>query len=315
MSQRPPDASPRLMARPVWPLAAAAVLVVCCALVLQVVRDRRYPLAATHAPQLYVRSAAAVGRAVLSFDALAADVYWIRAIQYYGGTRLSETADKTYPLLYPLLEMTTSLDPHFALAYRFGAIFLAEAPPDGPGRPDLSLALLQKGLAASPGRWQYAMDTGFVHYWWLQDYKTAADWFERAAGMPGGSWWLKSLAAVTLAEGGDRRSSRQMWQQILATADHDWLRDNARLKLAQLDASDLLDGLSSVVLRYRLATGRPAESWAPLVSGGWLRGIPRDPAGIPYVLDPAAPGGVALARESPLWPLPPQFTKKASASQ
>lgn len=290
---------------------ATALVLVFGALALQAVRDRSYALASRDTASIYVRSVGAIGRAVLSFDALAADVYWMRTMQYYGGTRLSRTADKTYPLLHTLLDLTTSLDPQFSLAYRFGAIFLAEAPPDGPGRPDLSLALLRKGLAASPDRWQYAMDTGFVHYWWLQDYTTAAAWFERAANMPGGSWWLRSLAAVTLAEGGDRRSSRRMWQQILQSADHDWLRDNARLKLAQLDAADQMEELAGVLERWRLATGRVPDGWSVLAAGGWLRGVPLDPAGVPYRLDPAAPGGVALAPDSPLAPLPPQFTKKA----
>ncbi len=37
---------------------------------------------------LYMRSGTAVKRMALGFDALAADVYWIRAIQHYGGDRL-----------------------------------------------------------------------------------------------------------------------------------------------------------------------------------------------------------------------------------
>lgn len=305
------EAGSRTPQASVWAGVATALVLVFGALALQAVRDRSYALASPETASIYVRSAGAISRAVLSLDALAADVYWMRTMQYYGGTRLSRTADKTYPLLHTLLDLTTSLDPQFSLAYRFGAIFLAEAPPDGPGRPDLSLALLRKGLAASPDRWQYAMDTGFVYYWWLQDYTTAAAWFERAANMPGGSWWLRSLAAVTLAEGGDRRSSRRMWQQILESADHDWLRDNARLKLAQLDAADQMEELAGVLERWRLATGRAPDGWAVLVAGGWLRGVPLDPAGVPYRLDPAAPGGLALAPDSPLAPLPPQFTKKA----
>ena len=36
---------------------------------------------------LYVRSGEAAKRIALAFDALAADVYWIRAIQHYGGDR------------------------------------------------------------------------------------------------------------------------------------------------------------------------------------------------------------------------------------
>ena len=68
-----------------------------------------------------------------SFESLAADVYWIRAIQHYGGERLAQ-GPRNYDLLYPLLDLTTSLDPYFSIAYRFGAIFLSEQYPGGPGR-------------------------------------------------------------------------------------------------------------------------------------------------------------------------------------
>ena len=83
---------------------------------------------------LYVRSPEFLKRAALSYDALLADVYWIRAVQHYGGTKLTTGAQKQYDLLYPLLDLTTSLDPYFTIAYRFGAIFLAENQPGGAGR-------------------------------------------------------------------------------------------------------------------------------------------------------------------------------------
>ena len=129
--------------------AACACLVV--AIALQFTRDRAYPHndPATQA-LLYVRSPAVLDRMALGFDALAADVYWIRAIQHYGGDRLAQSSPRRYELLYPLLDITTSLDPYFNIAYRFGAIFLSEAPPGGPGRPDHAVALLRKG--ESPAR-------------------------------------------------------------------------------------------------------------------------------------------------------------------
>ena len=44
---------------------------------------------------LYVTSPAAAKHLSLSYRALAADLYWIRAIQYYGGVRLSDSALKS----------------------------------------------------------------------------------------------------------------------------------------------------------------------------------------------------------------------------
>ena len=292
------------------PLLTAAVLLWSGALSVQAVREARHPLPPVSSDILYFRGGAAVSRAALGFDAILADIYWIRAIQHFGGTRRAQEGDKTYRLLYPLLDLTTTLDPHFSIAYRFGALFLSETHPAGPGRPDLALSLLERGLAADPKRWQYAQDAGFVHYWYRQDYKSAAEWYERASRIEGAPWWLRSMAASTLAEGGDRRSSRQLWQQLYETTDDTWVRDNAQLKLAQLKALDDIDALAALVGRYAQARGVPPRSWNELVAARWLAGIPVDPSGTPYALKPEAPGGVALSEQSALHPLPPQFTKK-----
>ena len=53
-----------------------------------------------------------------------------------------------------MLDVATSLDPRFKIAYRFGAIFLAEAFPNGAGRSDLAVKLLEKGLREEPDKWQ-----------------------------------------------------------------------------------------------------------------------------------------------------------------
>ena len=176
---------------------------------LQAVHEQRGGVPAASTPDfVYVRSPEAIKRLALSYDSLLADVYWIRAVQHYGGTRLANDPNAKYELLYPLLDLTTSLDPYFNVAYLFGSLFLAGPPPGGPGRPDLAIALLEKGLRAQPDKWEFAESIGFVHYWWLQDYPAAAAWFRRGAEMPGGPFWLTSMAAVTLAEGGRRDDAR-----------------------------------------------------------------------------------------------------------
>ena len=183
-------------------------------------------------------------------------MYWIRAVQHYGGTRLSNDPNASYDLLYPLLDLTTSLDPRFNVAYLFGSLFLAEPPPGGPGRPDLAIALLEKGLRAQPEKWEFAQAIGFVHYWWRQDYPEAAAWFQRAAEIPGAPFWMASLAAVTLAEGGRRDSSRQLWQE-LARSEFEWFRNEAQRRLQQLDAMDQIDQLQAVADAFERQFGRP----------------------------------------------------------
>jgi hypothetical protein len=122
---------------------AGIVLALSTAVALQAARDAAYPRDDGAADQiLYVRSGPALDRMALEFDALASDVYWIRAIQHYGGQRLAPPGSRDYSMLAPLLDLTTSLDPYFTIAYRFGAIFLSEAAPGGPGQPDRAIALL-----------------------------------------------------------------------------------------------------------------------------------------------------------------------------
>jgi hypothetical protein len=242
-------------------------------------------------------------RAALSFDSLVADVYWIRTVQHYGRVKLSTDVDKKYDILYPLLDLTTTLDPRFDVAYRFGAVFLAERPPAGPGRPDQAIALLERGLRVQPGRGQLAQDLGFVHYWYLHDYVRAAEWFTRGSEIPGAPNWLAPLAAVTLAQGGSRDSSRQLWLHVLETADADWLRVQARFRLSQLDAMDQIAALEQAVTLYEQRTGSLPRSWAEMVRAGYLRDVPMDSARHPYELNPFW-GTVTLANASPLNPLP-----------
>ncbi len=268
---------------------------------LQTVRDRRYAATAAAQELLYVTSPAMVTRLALEYDALVADVYWVRAIQYFGGNRLAPSGDKTYALLYPLLDLTTSLDPHFSMAYRFGAFFLSERVPGGAGRPDLAVRLLEKAIAAHPRRWEYPYDIGFIYYR-EGDFRTAAEWFRRAAAVPEAADWLGPLAAVTLAEGGDTQSSRLLWRQLLES-EADWLRDIADYRLRQLDAIDQAAALERVTADYARRFGALPTSWEDLVRAGMLRGIPLDPAGQPYALDPGS-GDVSVSEQSPLWPLP-----------
>jgi hypothetical protein len=284
-------------------LVATAVLLA-VATGLQMERDRLYAEGAqADESVLYVQSPTVMRKAALSFDSVMADVYWIRALQHYGYYRLHQDAPERYRLLYPLLDLTTSLDPHFGVAYRFGAIFLSEPDPGGAGRPDLGVTLLEKGVAATPEKWQYYHDIGFIYYWHQHNPRKAAEWFKRGGDVPGSPWWLRTYAAVMLTKGGDRQASRAMWNNLLQTADNDWVRKSARLRLTQLDALDQIDALARARDEFTRRRRRLPESWEELSKAGLLRGVPLDPTGTPYTIN-FATGQINVAGDSTLYPLP-----------
>jgi hypothetical protein len=271
--------------------------------------DTRHALPSPTDRVLLLRSGRVADRLVLSFDALAADVYWIRTIQHYGSDRQSPRPSGQFELLYPLLDLTTELDPYFTAAYRFGAVFLASPPPDGPGRPDEAIALLQKGLTRSPSQWKYALDIGFIDYWYgvgipggEPDYAAAAGWFERAAKMPGAPAWIGPLAALTRAQGGDRAGARRLLQN-LEGSEEAWIRRAAGHGLEQLKALDEIDALQKLSDDYLAQRHARPSGWDDFVSGVNAGAAPADPAGVPYEFDPAT-SRVTLSRRSPLWPLP-----------
>ena len=279
---------------------AAIVLLAAGVVGMQMARDRRYPAADSPPDVLYVTSPDLLRRLALSFDAIVSDVYWMRTVQFYGGTRLSTAAEKNYDRLYPLLDLTTSLDPYFSIAYRFGAFFLSEDPPGGPGRTDLAIRLLDKGIAAHPDRWEYPHDVAFVYYR-ERDYAKAAEWFERAAGKPDAPAWLRPLAASVLTTRGDTRSARLVWRSLL-DSEVEFIRREAARRLQQLDAIDDIARLRQVVELYRSRVGAFPSTWQDMIRAGLLKGVPVDPQGVPYVLDPQT-AQVTLSTQSPLWPL------------
>jgi hypothetical protein len=268
----------------------------------QVALEGRLARPATMPGVHWVQSPGLMRRLAVGFNAIWADIYWIRAVQYYGDTRLSVDEKRNYDLLYPLLDITTSLDPRFNIAYRFGSILLSEGYPNGPGQADQGIALLRKGIREMPDKWQYYHDAGFIEYWWRRDSQAAADWFVEASKRPGAPNWLAPLAASVLAEGGEREASRELWRQLAETADHEWLRQAARRGLLQLDAEAHIEILDPLVQKFYDLNGRFPATWHEMTRAGILRRVPIDPTGWVYALDPVS-GAVDVARGSSLFPL------------
>jgi len=232
---------------------------------------------------LYLPSGLWLKRLSLGYDSLLACFYWTRAVQHYGRERLAGS-DK-FPILYPLLDIATTLDPELVIAYRFGAIFLAERPPLGPGRVEEAVRLLQKGMAGRPDYWRFWGDLGFIYYWNARDYAQAAATFLEGSKRPGAPSWMKVMAARVATEGGERRTSMFLWREIHDSTDDPSMRRHALGNLQFLRAEEDMEQLEKLAVRYAREQGKEPQSFQDLIAAGYLAGVPVDPLGYPYGLE------------------------------
>jgi tetratricopeptide (TPR) repeat protein len=264
--------------------AGTLLLVSLAASVLTVAQLNRLRPASSLQEVLYITSPKALKRMSLGYDGLMADIYWTRAVQYFGGHRA--TGINQYRLLGPLLEITTHLDPHLIVAYEFGANFLAPAPPNGAGEPERAIQLMQNGIRANPDAWKLYYNLGFIYYLEMHDYANAADAFARGSEIPGAHPFLKILAANMAQHAGEVQMARMLWTTTLETTADKEIQDNARKHLRALKVDEDITTLEKIAEQFHERTGHWPTSFAQLIAARLLPGVPVDPLGKPYKLIP-----------------------------
>jgi tetratricopeptide (TPR) repeat protein len=233
---------------------------------------------------LYISSPKLLQRLSLGYNGLLADIYWTRAVQYFGGKHHVDA--NQYALLAPLLRITTELDPHLIVAYDFGASFLAPKPSEGAGLPDEAVKLVQHGIQSNPDNWKLYYQLGFIYYMQLKNYRAATDAFDRGSRLPGAHPFMKVLAAQMAQHAGDSQMARALWQTTYNSSHDPEIRANAVVHLAALQSDDTVTALQALVSQYGKKNGRLPTSFDDLISAGLMQGIPADPLGHPYNLQP-----------------------------
>jgi tetratricopeptide (TPR) repeat protein len=272
---------------------------------------------------LYVQSGETVRRLSFGFDGVVSDLYWIRTVQYFGrklgggltgegAVDFSKLSRDDMPLLEPLLNITTTVDPNFTAAYRTGAIFLAEFDYDA------ALALLRKGIAVQTDQktlFRLWSDYGAI-CWRAKRYDECAEAYERASALaisPNDRDWTAVMVGAAKTRGGDRRTSYLLFQKLRDEAEHEGARLSAEWRLQQLTSLDERDFMERMIGRFRETYQRNPASFAelyPLLAAhrdeaydtlgrplalfhqdferrfGRYDRAPLDPAGIPYRYDP-----------------------------
>lgn len=264
-------------------IVAGSLLVLCLlGSVLALRRVDQLRNRATLEEVLYVSSPKALKRMSLGYNGLIADIYWTRAVQYFGNKHV-QGAD-SYKLLSPLLEIATTLDPKLLVAYEFGSNFLTAKPPQGAGMPEQAITLVEEGIRNNPDEWKLYYDLGFIYYLDRKDYRNAADAFARGSRVPNAHPWMKIMAARAAQEGGEADMARMLWTTTFETTPSKEIKANAAAHLRALQVDSDVTFLESLTARYRQQTGHLPSSFRDLESAGMLAGIPQDPLGVPYKL-------------------------------
>src|SRR5205085_8956976 len=95
--------------------------------------------------------------ATLGHPDTAADLAWLRAVQYYGEHRVT---DNRFDRMQHIFDILTALAPGFLPAYVFAGFALAQEGRDFPAAERLML----KGIHANPRSGMLAFELGFLYY-------------------------------------------------------------------------------------------------------------------------------------------------------
>ncbi len=232
-------------------------------------------------------------------EGLLADWYWMQSLQYLGNKIVNSKEDLNLEnlsnlnprLLYPYLDNATDLDPRFMAAYQYGAIVLPAI--------DAAKAVkfIEKGISDNPREWQLYHQLGYI-YWRQKNYEKAAETYAKGAKIENAAPFMKMMAAKMKSEGGSRDTAREIYRQMFENSEDKQVKENAELRLLELDSLDERDAIRAALLKFKEKNNRcansPAEILPLLISVKLPNGkdfrIDKsnnivDPSGAPYLLD------------------------------
>lgn len=257
--------------------------------------DARRPRLAQTSDELYLKPEQA-RRLSLGFNALVADWYWMRSLQYVGrkieahegAIQIDDLSALNLKILAPLLDNATTLDPQFLAAYQYGAIVLPAVDVEA------AVKLINKGIAANPQAWRLHSYLGYI-YWQQNRFSEASAAYAAGARIEGAPAWLAAMSAQMATKGGSRDTARAIYQNMYQQADDEQTKQLALSRLLQLQSLDEMDALrDSVLAAHRTRTGSCPRAWrevAPLLRAARFpldsSGAPLDPSGVPYVIKQA----------------------------
>jgi tetratricopeptide (TPR) repeat protein len=207
----------------------------------------------------------------LGHPTLAANLLWLRAVQYIGDPRADQ---RGWEKLYPLVDTLTDLDPGHGYAYQVAGTLLSTY-----GQVRESNAILEKGARALPDRYILPHLRAFNAFYYDDDWETAGKWAEIAARTKGAPAHARHYALAYYVKGRRADAAVDYLEQILSEARDPETRAavEAQLKQAILERDASRVDEAAETWRKRYVVG--PLTIGQLVSDGLIERIPPDPFG------------------------------------
>ena len=193
----------------------------------------------------------------LGLRRLAADLWFIRLMQYYGtreaaeGISAGEAANDSghgqpghhchidehfgegkYPDFLPMARHLLALDPYFTNACLYSATSLAF----NMARPEEAIGLLNGALIYRPKEWKYLTLLAAIGYSKAKDPAKVSELIAPLIMEPDCPVMLRQLAAFLNKKAGNYRAAYRIYTTILNTTKDQFYIDNARKEMAKLEA-------------------------------------------------------------------------------
>jgi len=176
---------------------------------------------------MYIPSGKFLKHFTFGFDQLIADYFWIKTISYFGDHLMS---DRKYPWLYHILDLVTTLDPHFIWPYYFGGTILSlEAE-----QVDQSNLILKKAMRYHPDVWEFPFYSGFNYWYHYNNPSKAASYIEIAAKLPDAPKYLKTFPARLYSEAGQQEAALRFLHEMAKTTQDPRMRARIEKRMKEI---------------------------------------------------------------------------------
>ncbi len=246
-----------MIQRIAWTLAAVILVVSVDLIHAQIPPTLKSAKGEAYIPQPQVAKTAALG-----FDTLAADYYWLQAIQLVGGA-VADPTQHGYTI-GRLIDVVTQLNPYVEHPYRFAAIWMTATEED----VRFANQLMERAIELHPDDWRNHFYKGFNHFYYLQEYPEAADELEAASKLPGAPAYLKRLVPRLRSQGeGGLGVAAAMLQELHRNAPGERAKAEYAKALDEIETERRALKLDEAREEYKRRNGRDIERVEDLVAG------------------------------------------------